>query len=145
MTGAAPTDRPPLPNPPPRGGREQDVAPTDRPPLPDPALDLAPKAWWQSRAIIGALVIVAAQGLRLTGWEIDTEALTDALLNALTLVGAALAWWGRVQATRPISRRVAPGLGSDQPLRLAGGLRSASVPAERPAGEPRDPRGLFGD
>ncbi len=108
----------------------------------DPALDPAPKPWWQSRAIIGALVIVAAQGLRLTGWEIDTEALTDALLNALTLVGAALAWWGRVQATRPISRRVAPGLGSDQPLRLAGGLRSAGVPAERP---PADPRGAFHD
>lgn len=111
----------------------------------DPALAPAPKPWWQSRAIIGALVIVAAQGLRLTGWEIDTEALTDALLNALILVGAALAWWGRVQATRPISRRVAPGLGSDQPLRLAGGLRPSRVSAQLPPAEPLDPRGAFHD
>ncbi|MBK8638047.1 MAG: hypothetical protein IPN92_07055 [Chromatiaceae bacterium] len=113
------------------------MSPAPAPIAADPAPDPAPKAWWQSRAIIGALVVVAAQGLRLTGWEIDTEALTDALLNALSLLGAALAWWGRVQATRPISRRVAPGLGSDQPLRRAGGLRPAAGAAA--PGLPADP------
>lgn len=112
------------------------------PPPPEPVLEPAAKPWWQSRAIIGALVIVAAQGLRLTGWETNTEALTDAIVSALTLVGAALAWWGRVQATQPISRRVAPGLGSDQPLRLAGGLRPSGLPPELP---PPDPRGAFHD
>lgn len=120
--------------------------------LPDPALAPAPKPWWHSRAIIGALVVVATQGLRFTGWEIDTEALTDALISALTLVGAALAWWGRVQATRPISRRVAPGVGSDRALRLAGaGAGPAanpdrlSVPTQLPPAEPVDPRGAFHD
>lgn len=118
-------------------------------PVPDaataPALEPVTKPWWQSRAIIGALVIVAAQGLRLTGLEINTEALTDAIVSALTLLGAALAWWGRVQASQPISRRVAPGVGSDDPLRLPGGLRPSGVPTQLPPAQPRDPRGHFGD
>lgn len=96
--------------------------------------DDAPKPWWQSRAIVGALVVVGAQVVRSFGWEIDSQAMTDAILGALTLIGAALAWWGRVHASCPISRRVAPGVGSDRPL--SGLLRQpAALPADtrRPA------------
>jgi hypothetical protein len=78
--------------------------------LPDPALAPALKPWWHSRAIIGALVVVAAQGLRFTGWEIDTEALTDALISALTLVGR-----------RPGLVGPRPGHPAHQPPRGAGG------------------------
>ncbi len=73
--------------------------------------DIQPKPWWQSRALIGAAVIAAAQGFRLAGWEVDTQATTEAIVSGLTLLGAALAWWGRVRATQPISRhQIAPGI-----------------------------------
>lgn len=74
--------------------------------------DLAkPKPWWQSKAIIGAGMVLVAQGARMVGLEVDSEAATDAVLSGITLIGAGLAWYGRFKATRPISRRaVAPGV-----------------------------------
>lgn len=94
-----------------------------------------PKPWWHSRGMWGALMVLAAQGARMVGLEIDSAALTDAILSGLTLLGAVLAWWGRVKASRPISlRAVAPGLsvgGAEQ-------LRTPARPA-RPERLPPDP------
>jgi len=110
-----------------------------------------PKPWWQSRAIIGAVVVVVAQGVRLAGWEVDSQATTDAITSGLTVIGAALAWWGRVKATKPISRRrVAPGIGRDDPIvrPSKGQDRPSQVLAKsgRPAsGRSTDPRGAFSD
>lgn len=69
-------------------------------PVPEPE-----KPWWQSRTLIGLAVVLAAQVAKLAGFEIDSQALTDAIVTGATLIGAALAWWGRVRATRPITRR----------------------------------------
>lgn len=67
------------------------------------------KPWWQSRTIWGALIVVLAQLGRLVEIDVDVEGMTDAALSLATLIGAVMAWWGRVQATRPISiRRVLP-------------------------------------
>lgn len=78
-----------------------------------------PKPWWRSRGVVGAAVVVLASVVRLAApsLEIDTQALTDAILDLLTLAGGALAWWGRVRASQPIRRRPA--------------LAAAGQPAER--------------
>jgi hypothetical protein len=69
------------------------------------------KPWWQSRAIIGAIVVVAAQAARLAGFETDTALVTELVIDGATIAGAALAWVGRVRAERPISRKqIAPGI-----------------------------------
>ena len=68
--------------------------------------DIEEKPWWQSRTIIGALVVVLAQALRISGYEVDSAALTQLILDSMSLLGAALAMWGRVKANAPISKRV---------------------------------------
>lgn len=69
------------------------------------------KPWWQSRAIWGALIVFIAQLARLVEIDVDVEGMTDAALSIATLVGAVLAWYGRLQATRPVSRtQVLPGV-----------------------------------
>jgi hypothetical protein len=69
------------------------------------------KPWWRSRTIIGALVVLAAQGARLAGWDVDTSLTTDLAIEAATIIGGLLAWFGRVRAEAPISRKqVAPGV-----------------------------------
>lgn len=71
----------------------------------------APKPWYRSRTLIGLAVILASQAAKGAGLEIESEALTDAIVTGLDLLGAALVWWGRVAATRPISRRkILPGV-----------------------------------
>jgi len=64
--------------------------------------DQGPKPFWQSRTIIGAFVVIAAQILRFKGFHVDTDATTDDILTGMNLVGAALALVGRIKATRPI-------------------------------------------
>ena len=70
-------------------------------------MNTAPKAWYESRAVWGGIVTAGAGIAGLAGYDVDKESLTDILLGIGGLVGSALAIWGRVQATRPISR---PGL-----------------------------------
>lgn len=78
-----------------------------------PLTDEPMKPWWQSRTIWGALIVLIAQLARLVEIDVDVEGMTDAALSFATLIGAVLAWWGRVQATQPVSRsRVLPGLGA---------------------------------
>lgn len=73
--------------------------------------DTTPKPWWESRAVLGALVTVAASLAALAGWTLNVEATTELLFSALTLAGGVLSWWGRVKAAQPISRtQVLPGL-----------------------------------
>lgn len=92
------------------------------------------RPWWQSRTLIGASVVVAAQAVRLLAPEaqIDVGATTDAVLSLLSLLGGGLAWWGRVRAQAPIRFRRAPGA-----LPPAGG--ADPVAAERMHGYPVEP------
>ena len=70
-----------------------------------------PKPWWQSRGIIGSVVTGAAAILALMGYTLDTGAATDLVVGLVGIVGAALSWWGRVQALHPISKtKILPGL-----------------------------------
>lgn len=113
-----------------------------------------PKPWWQSRTLVGALMVMVAQVAKLAGLEVDSAAVTDAVLSGITLLGAALAWWGRVKASRPISRRaLAPGLrvgaAADDGLRApARSDRPEELPPDAlgdPAGYWRAGRGPFHD
>lgn len=71
------------------------------------------KPWWQSRTIIGAMITVASSGAALAGYVVDVHAVTELALGLSSIIGGALSWWGRVQATRPISTtKVLPGLGA---------------------------------
>jgi hypothetical protein len=73
--------------------------------------DPSGKPWWQSRSIWGVLIVIGAQGLALAGIEVDQTAALEAAMGLVTILGALLAWVGRVRATRPISmRRVLPGV-----------------------------------
>ncbi|TCW32674.1 hypothetical protein [Marichromatium gracile] len=63
------------------------------------------KPWWQSRAVIGALMVVLAQIASAAGITIDSAALTDAALELISLAGAGVAIWGRVRARVPLRLR----------------------------------------
>lgn len=66
------------------------------------------KAWWQSRTIIGIVVMVLAQVLKWFKVDIVNEELTDIVTIAMEFIGAALAVYGRVKARKSI-RRTKPG------------------------------------
>ena len=76
-----------------------------------PPVEPDAKPWWTSRGEVGALVVILAQVALLFDWEVDTAATTEAVLSLVSLLGGLLAWWGRLKATRPISRKqVVPGV-----------------------------------
>ena len=60
-----------------------------------------PKPWWESRGIIGSLVTFAAGIASLAGYALDVEGTTELALGLATLIGGALAWWGRVNLIYP--------------------------------------------
>lgn len=69
------------------------------------------KPWWHSRAIWGSLMVVVAQIARMFDVAIDVEAWTNTALDLVTMVGAVMAWYGRVRADAPIDmKRIAPGI-----------------------------------
>lgn len=63
------------------------------------------KPFYASKGIIGSLIAVAALGANLVGFEItpaDQAALSDNILNGVAIVGALIAIWGRITATKKI-------------------------------------------
>jgi len=66
------------------------------------------KAWWQSRTIIGIVVMLLAQVLKWLKIDIVNEELTDIVTLAMESIGAGLAIYGRVKARKTI-RRTIPG------------------------------------
>jgi hypothetical protein len=70
--------------------------------------DTEAKAWWQSRTIIGVVVLLLAQVLKLLKVDIVNEELTLLVTLALDTLGATLAIYGRVKARKAI-RRTNPG------------------------------------
>jgi uncharacterized membrane protein len=66
------------------------------------------KAWWQSRTIIGIVVMLLAQALKWFKVDIVNEELTDIVTIAMEAIGAGLAVYGRVKARKNI-RRTRPG------------------------------------
>jgi uncharacterized membrane protein len=66
------------------------------------------KAWWQSRTIIGIVVMLLAQVLKWLHVDIVNEELTDIVTIVMEAAGAGLAVYGRVKARKTI-RRTKPG------------------------------------
>lgn len=66
------------------------------------------KAWWQSRTIIGIVVMILAQVLKWMKVDIVNEELTDIVTIAMEFMGATLAVYGRVNARKTL-RRTKPG------------------------------------
>jgi 4-amino-4-deoxy-L-arabinose transferase-like glycosyltransferase len=66
------------------------------------------KPWYASTGVWGALVTVAGSVLALLKFELDPELLDDLrewVLALATLVGGAVALWGRIRATRRIGQK----------------------------------------
>lgn len=66
------------------------------------------KPWWQSRTILGIVIMVAAQVLKYLKVDLATEELTQIVYLAAETLGASLAIYGRVKARKAI-RRTTPG------------------------------------
>ena len=66
------------------------------------------KPWWQSRTIIGIVVMLLAQALKWFNVDIVNADLTDIVTIAMETAGAALAVYGRVKARKTL-RRTRPG------------------------------------
>ncbi len=62
------------------------------------------KSWWQSRTIIGAVIVLLASFAGIFGWSVDSDATTEIALQVASVVGAVLAIYGRVRAEQPIRR-----------------------------------------
>ena len=79
---------------------------------------IEPKSWWSSIGINGSLitlipavVALVATVARIFGWEINEGVVVEGIMGLLGVVAAAMTWWGRVNATQPISRlKVLPGV-----------------------------------
>lgn len=69
------------------------------------------KPWWQSRTIIGTIVSSVAVIAGMAGYAVDVPGVTELAVGLTALVGNALAWYGRVEATKVINKRqVLPGV-----------------------------------
>lgn len=66
------------------------------------------KNWWQSRTIIGVIVLLLAQVLKYLKVDIVNEELTDIVVLVMDFIGASLAIYGRVKARKTI-KRTTPG------------------------------------
>ena len=66
------------------------------------------KPWYQSRTIVGVVVMILAQVLRWFKVDILNEELTDIVTLAMETLGAALAIYGRVNARKTL-RMTKPG------------------------------------
>lgn len=75
--------------------------------MPIPLAD--PKPWYQSRTIIGSLMVLASQIIALIGWQVDATALTDLVMQGIALAGGVLALYGRLRAEQPIAPLVRRG------------------------------------
>ena len=61
------------------------------------------KPWWQSRTIIGAAAVVLASVLG-GGNAVLQQEITDLVLNAVALAGAAMSIYGRFFATSKLTK-----------------------------------------
>lgn len=67
------------------------------------------KPWWQSRTIIGVIVLLLAQLLKYLKVDIVNEELTEIVVLVMDFLGASLAIYGRVKARKTIKRTIPGG------------------------------------
>lgn len=100
-------------------------------PTPAPA---GAKPWWQSRAVIGILVSLAAAITERMGWIVDADTLTTLAVQVLEVAGLALAFVGTVRRRAPIDGGL-----------IVRGVRYANTTYPVPPDGPTDkPAGPFG-
>ena len=62
----------------------------------------AAKPWWQSRRIIGAAVaVLAGLASAFTGVAVDAAETTELVMQAVSVISAAIAWYGSIKGTQP--------------------------------------------
>jgi hypothetical protein len=61
------------------------------------------KEWWQSRTIIGVIVMILAQVLKALNVDLVSQELTDIVTLAMETVGASMAIYGRINARKAIT------------------------------------------
>lgn len=106
----------------------------DRDPEVPTVVPPAPIPWWRSRSILGLLATVIAGLLGRSGYLVDSGELTNVLLQAVEVVGLAMAFIGTVRRRAPID-----------PTLVASGLRINSPSVALPAdGKPDRKTGPFG-
>lgn len=72
------------------------------------------KAWWQSRTIIGVIVLLLAQALKLLKVDIVNDELTQIVTLSMDAIGGFLAIYGRVKARKAIKRTIPGGAYNDK-------------------------------
>jgi hypothetical protein len=75
-------------------------------PAPAPVEDT--KRWWQSKGVIGAIIVILVLAARQLGYEItgeDQTSLTDGVVNLAGTLGALLSLVGRLTATKQVASK----------------------------------------
>ena len=75
------------------------------------AFSPAGKSWFLSRGVIGSVVAIIAFAVQWKGWHIDQGKLVVDITQAIGLIGAIIALYGRIKADQPIvwTRGTVPG------------------------------------
>lgn len=69
------------------------------------------KPWWLSKGVWGPIITIASLAGSAAGSAVDAGLILQHGLELMTVVGAALGWWGRVEAREPIdTTQVLPGV-----------------------------------
>jgi len=76
-------------------------------------MDEQKKPWWQSTGVWGSLVAIVASGAGMLGYSVGpadqaaivsgVEQAVHLVTDAVALVGAGVALWGRIRATKAIA------------------------------------------
>jgi len=61
------------------------------------------KPWWQSRTIVGVLVLLISMALKRANVDIIDSEITDMITLAMDTVGAAMAIYGRIEARKQLT------------------------------------------
>jgi hypothetical protein len=64
------------------------------------------KVWWQSKTVWGSIVALLAGVATLAGVKLDAvlqDQLTELIVGVGNIIGAAIAWYGRVKAEGALS------------------------------------------
>lgn len=63
------------------------------------------KQWYMSKAIWGSIVAILASVIAMFGYSVPQEEMTEIIVQIVTVVGAAIALYGRIVATKSIGKK----------------------------------------
>lgn len=65
------------------------------------------KPWWQSKTVWGSIIALVAGAATFVGLNLDAalqDQLSDLFVGFASLIGGALAWYGRAKATTTLTK-----------------------------------------